>query len=765
LHEHNDLTTPVGDHGPAPYPTVLPGTAGWNDNARRSYAAYLTALWDEQTQYLRPLHLAWQQNLLFLVGQHWHRLGRDGFRVDRTDPLWKLKPTYNLCLPFYNTYLAKVTKTRPATQVVPASSDPKDMKAAQLGDDLIEAKWTELKAARRYRHFCGWTILTGNGYALPFWNPRAGRIKRLEAEMECPVYEADGVTPLLVESEDEPGMLVPATEILTVPYDAEGEPMLGEDGRPRPGAKAHVVEEGEVDFRVYSPFQVRVNPEATCDEDVTWFIVTEPMSLREIAKRWPEAAAKVQAEDLSTVMGILSTLSGMLDGRLSDGSEFGVSPRDERQKSLPRALVKFYYERQCADYPEGRHWVSVGDVLLEEPQDLPDGLFRLIHTQDIIVPGRYHGMSKLEAAVAINREYNELSARIAEHHRLFANGKYAVPNQAGVKKGTFTTEPGEVVRYTYPYKPEPMPVPALPASVYQERERLLVDFERVTGMRAVSQGGTTGGVTAGIAIMQLQEADDADLGPFLASAEEAVADLAGAWLILIKNNYTDERLYYAAGPDRRYMVQSFRASDLEGAVDVIPQAGSSRPGSEVARQAVIMDLAQRFPVLFNDPETGRPDPARFARALQLGGLEAAYESEDGDVAEAMRIEEQISLLGGMDGMDDSTELVMPQPWQNLAVHYRQHRRTLAGAEWKEWPEEAQMVLQQRFLAVKAAIDQQRVQDAMLLAGGAPGGMPQEGGEPAAGPMGGMGAAMDPLGAEADMMEQGLEDAAGGGLLN
>lgn len=752
-----ERTAARGSEGLVAYPH---GDPGRDPNRRAAYARYVGALWDEQTEELRALHLVWEQNLLFLANQHWHRLGRDGLRMDRNLEDWEQRPVYNFCLPFYNTYLSKATKSRPATQTVPASSDPQDMKAAELADEVLDAKWTELKGQRRFRLWAAWTIATGNGYALPFWNARSGKLKRLEVEVECPIWAAPGM-PLMVEGQD--GREEPATEVLMALCDEDGMPILGDDGRPKPGAKAHVIDQGEIDFRVYSPFQVRVNAEATCDEDVTSFVVGEPMSLRQIQERWPEHGHLVQEEDVNQIMGTHSTLTGVLDGHVKDVSRQGPSPKDERAKKLPRALVKFYYEKQCPRYPDGRFWTCAGGVLLDDPQPLPDGLFALIHMQDVLVPGRYHGMSRLEAVVAINREYNELSARIAEHHELHSNPKILVPRQAGIKKGTWTRKPGEMMEYTYPMKPEAMPPAQLPASIFQERERLLADFERISGMRAVSQGGTTGGVTAGIAIMQLQEADDADMATFLASGEECVAELTGAWLTLIKANYTDERLYYAAGPDRRYMVRSFQASDLEGAVDVVPQAGSTRTGSEVARQAVMMEVAKSTPEVFQDAETGQFDVAAFARALQLGGLEPFYESHDVHRSEAMREEEVFSMLGGT----EDVEIPVPEAWQDHRIHLYQHRRTLAGARWREWPQEAQDAFKAHYLATRDALEQEQMRKLAMLAPPPPpgeegDGAPAEGG--VAGGPNGMAVGMDPLGAGADMVEQDMELASGAGMM-
>jgi hypothetical protein len=179
---------------------------------------------------------------------------------------------------------------------------------------------------------------------------------------------------------------------------------------------------------------------------------------------------------------------------------------------------------------------------------------------------------------------------------------------------------------------------------------------------------------------------------------------------------------------------------------------------------VLLELAAKVPAVFIDPETGKFDAARFARALQFGGLEAAYEFEDIDVSEAMREEEQFSLMGGVEDVAP----IIPQPWQNHEVHWRQHRRTLAGAEWKEWPQEGQQAFLQHFMETEAMRDAKRQQAAMLAAtagtGMMPPGMaappqpPQDEGDTAA-------LAVDPLGAEADMLEADLEMQSGGDILN
>lgn len=673
----NDLDIKLTPDGENPF-TGLPDYPDDESAPEESYAEYARALWDEQEDAQRPLHMVWTQAMLFLTGrQWWEPSPRSGTWTPPTTPSWREQPVSNLCLAYFRTALAKATKVRPAWQVLPASSDPKDIKAASLAEEVLEAKWAELKMAKKLRKAVAWTLTTGNAFLYPFWNTSTGKITPLTIEREVPEMGPDGQQV--------------GTRTERVPADADGNPILDkETGLPDMAAEPAMVDEGDVDLRVYSPFQVRVNAEAEDEDDVTFVLIAEVMSLREIAAAWPEKATEVKAEDVGSLEEherLMGAVIGGADTQLQ-------SSHDQRSRDLQKALVLHYHERPTPEYPDGRYWCCANkDVLLVPPGPLPDGIWpAVIHMTDVPIPGRYYAQATMEAVIGINREYNSVNGAIKEHHNLMAKGKWIVEKGSGVKKGVITTQPGQVIQVNPGFKIEQAEIKPLPAAVYQERERILTDFEMVSGIHKVSMGKPPPGVTAGVAFLQLQEADDTDLGPFLAMLEEAVAQAAGAFLKMIQANYTDERLIAVSGPNRRHTVRSFRGSDLEGAVDVVPVAESSFPWSKTARQNMLMELASQLPQLFTDPETGQFDSAKFAKALPVGGLESvAYEADD-DVLEAHREEEMFEAFG-----IESMEIPMVEWWQDHEVHYAQHTRVLKSATYKEWPPEAQQAFQQHVM--------------------------------------------------------------------
>jgi hypothetical protein len=709
-----DVDLPEGyarnQSGPAEYPTGKPTTP----EKKRRYAEYIRALWDEQEQYASELHRVWTQTLLFLSGrQWWTRVKGTVFRPPRV-PSWKEQPVTNLTMAFFRNYLAKALKNRPSWTVIPATTEPDDIHSAELGDDVLEAKWQELRLARTLRSAVSWCIATGNGFLYPYWNSDSGRMTVAEVTMDVPVY--DPITGIQT-----------GTEEAQVYLNKRGDPQLLDDGRPDPAAKPVMVDEGEVGVRSLSPYQVRVNPEAENDDDLTWVLVSEIRSLRELARTHPDLVEDITPEgaEVADLDRALSAMGNIMGSQ----SETALTPEEDRRaEHLDRVLVLHYHEKPSEEYPNGRYWVATKDTLLEDPQPLPEGVWPpIIHLEDVVIPGRYYASSVMEQVVPINRGYNELNAQIREHHNLMAKGKWLVPRGSGIKQGMISNAPGEVIQFNPGFEPRQANIQSLPQTVVEERNRIFSDFEMVSGQHRTSYGKAPPGVSAGVAFLQLQEADDTDLNPFLTMLEDSVAQLAGAILKIIRERYTSERLIYVVGKNKAYQVRSFRGSDLRGVLDVRPQQGSSFPWSKTAQQSMLLTLAAQMPQLFIDPETGQFDTAKFARALPIGGLEVVGQDTDLDVQEAKREEEQFSMLG-LEGA--SREVPTVGFWQNHDVHYLQHVRVLKSANFDEWPEEGQRAFIRHVQETQQAREQKATQMAQMQAmaqGNAPKELYQQGG--------------------------------------
>jgi len=671
---------PAGDRGPAPYPI------GDGDEDSK-YATYARELLDEQREAMQPLFLTWTQNLLFLAGHQWWEYdSTSGAFRPPTGPKWKERPVRNLIRPFFSHFMAKATKNRPVSTCVPASTDPEDIHAAELGNDVLKAKWRELKQAKMVRRAIAWVIPTGNAMIMPYWNTDSGILEPLTTLVEAVAHDKETGQPA--------GM-----ELIEVPSDEEGEPLLDEEGNYAVGQEPHYIDVGEVGYKVLSPFQVFVDPDADSEDEVTFVIVVETPTVRTIKRHYPELA-NVVGEDTSEY----DQFNSLIVGAATGADTHMVASDLDRTQDIPKGLVIHYYERPSEAYPHGRHWVTVGQELAERPGPLPDMIWPVVvFLKDIEVPGKLHGEATMTAAVGLNREYNEICGHIKEHHNLLLRGKWLVPIGSNIRRGQMTTQPGEVVQHTPGLPPVMADLKPLPQKVYEERQQVLQDFELITSMHQISMGKPPPGVTSGRAFLTLQEADDSDLGPFIEMLEGAVAELGWLTIQLIQNFYEDERLLRIAGDTHSYQVRSFKGADLSSIVDVEPQSGSAFPWSAVAKQSMMIDLAQTVPQLFTDPETGMFDHERFRRLLPVGGNEAVGAGSDLDISEAKREEEEFEVWDGSTGEDGAPNLPTVMPWQNHQVHLRAHGRLLKGTSIQKWEPENQQAMVEHYLETQQII--------------------------------------------------------------
>lgn len=715
----------VGRESDGSDPWSRDGHVRWpatDDEEEYVYALYTADFVESQQTRREPLHRTWQQNILFLLGQQWltYDALTGSFTIPKTHS-WKERPVVNLLAPFNKHYIAKVTKERPVLAAVPASTDPDDIQSSLLGDDVLKAKWQELHGTQVLRRGLSWVVPTGNVLIMPYWNQDTGRIVPLVAPVEGHRHDEAG-NPMFDPESGEPMI-----DMVQCPCDADGDPIMDQFGNYDLEAEPHYVDEGDVGYKVVSPFHYYVNEDAECVEDVRELVIVDPMTLREFYRAFPEAPAGIVPDAEGTIDDFDSMLEGLASGIGGADTHFiGTRAHEEIDRKI---RVFHYYARPTPDFPKGRHWVTAGRELILEPQDVPDGLWpQVVFLRDLEIPGEFFAGATMTDAVGLQREYNEANAFIKEHHNLLLRGKWLVPIGSNIRRGQITSEPGEVIQHTPGLPPKQAELRPLPEAVYLERKRIIEDFQLVTGLFKISMGGSPPpGVTSGRAFLTMQEADDTDFGPFLTMLEDAMAELGMLTLRIIQNRYDEERLIRVAGENRRYRVRAFKGSDLSGVSDVEAQRGSSFPWNRVAKQDMMMQLAKEVPQTFMDPETGQFDVDRFREALPVGGIGAISAGGDEDVAQALREEEEYESY--VHGQTDPSTLPVPEPWNNHTVHLRQHRKLLNSAGFKRWPPENRMAFVMHWQAHQQEAAKEAMAAAML---NAPPGPPGDGAPPGAG---------------------------------
>lgn len=117
----------------------------------------------------------WYKNLSFYLGNQWVAylntpLGGTGKLTTPSAPPWRTRLTINRIKPIIRTELARVTSQKPNASVVPASSEDEDLFAAQAGEQVWEAVYSDKKIFRVFSRTAWWMLICGVGFTKVYWD-------------------------------------------------------------------------------------------------------------------------------------------------------------------------------------------------------------------------------------------------------------------------------------------------------------------------------------------------------------------------------------------------------------------------------------------------------------------------------------------------------------------------------------------------------------------------------------------------------------------
>lgn len=85
-------------------------------------------------------------------------------------PYYRVRPVINRIRPTVRTELAKLTGSKPNAFVIPASSEDRDLFAAQAGEQIWDSLYRQKNFKQVLRKALFWTLTCGTGYIKTFWD-------------------------------------------------------------------------------------------------------------------------------------------------------------------------------------------------------------------------------------------------------------------------------------------------------------------------------------------------------------------------------------------------------------------------------------------------------------------------------------------------------------------------------------------------------------------------------------------------------------------
>ena len=637
------------------------------------------------------LERQWKINLSFYKGKQYVFFNRKSSRIESlpTDegdkPRYRVRLVSNQIAPNTVALLSRLVKTKPQFYATPGQASYEAQKATQVAENLLEYWWDAFHLTEKREEAMMWAIICGNGFWKITWDDKQGPgMKVMMSPDGQPIV--DPMVKHFFEKELE------AAGIDSDEFEKQ-------------------IYQGEIRVDVMSPFDVLLDDSAQVFEDCKYAFCVHPLDPSEIYERYgvklkPNAVNRYPDESLPGAFGSLE----------------GKTTENVRE-------VYYGYFLPGSKYPEGRFVVFTKNpsiVLYDAPWPYPFEQLPLVKFPGMRVPGQLWDGSVVEQAVPLQKELNRTLSQMVEYKNLTLKPQMLAP--VGSLRQRMTDEPGAIFEYNpvAGKSPESIPLPSLPAYVFEHLQDLGQRLRDIFGLNEIMQGDVPPNVEAGVAIDLLQEAATDRLAPQIMMMEKALERCGNLMLQLGQQYYKEPRMLLINGSGTKPKVERFEDADLINGVQVRVEAGSGLPRTRAGKQARVMQLLQM----------GILSPTKAYKYMDMAdfkGLQMQFEADeeqamrehdklmDGAIineAAAHEAEMQMMQLMMNPPVDPNTGMpqeidpqmlqglgeagLQPLPYESKAAHLEVHSSFMKSAEFESMPMEIKSRFYKHFELTQAA---------------------------------------------------------------
>jgi len=557
----------------------------------------------------------WRKILAWVAGYQYTDIDRASGKLLPVNLEKQRKLIFNRLKAFLKKLVSKAMAVVPALGVVPKTTEHEDLRAAEVGDAIIESLYDKLNFDMIRRQFFAWIFLINRAILRVFWNEKKEGLVGIEKTTE----EVDGV-----------------------PIEAE----------------VKVTEPGDIDMEVVSPFACRVDPLSTNPAKWRWFLYGEKVD------------ADALEEDYELPAGAVDTDTQLLDDAPAIPFE-AIIPGHSSATSQPDESI---VGRTCIKY---EFWtpkiyvIAVKNKILEYGIN-PYGRIPFFAYSDSTIPIDNYGYdiifndSIIKDMIPVQKEYNRFVSLMSLALERAAKIKVLSPLSALLNKRQVYDD-GSVVIIDYNNQmgePHQLKLDSLPPYAFNLKQDLERELESVSNIHEVSFGRLPERAShaSGTLVSLLIEQDDSVLDPIIRDADKVFSDAWTLALEIIQHSYTRPRLFKLVGRDLEDSVRWFSGADLRGNTDVAITTQLALPKSKALRAEWILKLAERG--LLDDKKMIL-ELLEFAEAKRIYPLSLVHEKK------AMRENYLIETTSDITAND-----LMPYhcEWDDHAAHLKIHLR-------------------------------------------------------------------------------------------
>jgi len=322
-----------------------------------------------------------------------------------------------------------------------------------------------------------------------------------------------------------------------------------------------------------SPFDMYVDPDATCLEDARWIAqrIRRPMEDIKKDKRYNSTARQ--------------------EATPSHYTKWGQDAFRPRRSQDPQDAYVEIWEWYDID----RNTVSVfcdgSDKFLVAPRQIPFAFgqpFVMIRNYD--VPETFYPMGELEAIEPLQHELNQTRTQMMNHRKRFSR-KWLYKETAFDTDGRQALESDEdnvmvpvITDDNLNNVVSPMPAIINPPELYNQSDLISSDMNRVSGVSEYQQGAMPEIRRTATEAAIVQDASNARSSDKLAIIERAIGDCARRLVMLAQQFMTGEQAVRIIGSEAQPLWLTFDRDYIQGEFDYEVEGGSTAPMNESFRR-------------------------------------------------------------------------------------------------------------------------------------------------------------------------------------
>ena len=551
----------------------------------------------------RAYDAQWRLNLNYLTGKQYCDMTANG-DIKTQEKLfdWQQQEAFNHIATIIESRHSKLLKIRPRLNVFPASNDPSDVKTAETCKKILDSVCNTEDMSKVISDTTRWSETCGTAFYKIIWNSSAGRTITTNPSQ---VVQNAGES-------DMPGQN--ASESDSIQHETtQNDNFVQTSTMDDSFVQNTTFNTGDVQVLCVPPFEIYPETSAVENvEDLRSIIHARAYHVDEIKSTW---GVDVEGEDVDIFM-----LNGFVPGQ---GMENLTGKKNY-------AVVLEKYEAPSAHFPNGRLIIVAGDKLLYFGE-LPymNGTsgkrgFPFVKQTSCSGIGCFWGTSIIERLIPVQRAYNSVKNRKAEHLARASIGVLAVED-GSVDVDNLEEDglcPGKVLVYRQGANlPEFLEGESEPFDFFEEEKTLLDEFSSISGVSDMFFDNYLSKQISGNALELMIEQDESRMLATIDNARSAVK-LVGKHILRLYRQFAGVPMIARIVGDKGDMeVFYFSRSDISSD-DVTIDVRNDVYDSYVQKKQLVLELLDRG--VFDGPD-GKILPAMRLKIAELVGLQDWFE--------------------------------------------------------------------------------------------------------------------------------------------